>query len=101
VKRFIALAETCEARIPLPEIARLLGTNVRSLRNYVGRHLGISPSRFLRRQRLIRARERIIAGECVTRAAVEFGFWQLSHFSRYYRDEFGEYPSVTLQRGRP
>jgi len=43
----------------------------------------------------MKARELLLAGETVTHAAVEFGFWNLSVFARYYRAQFGELPSET------
>lgn len=99
VRRFIAIAETCDDRLALPDIAQRLGTSTRSLTTYVSRQLGISPARYMRRQRLLRARALLLAGEGVTRAAYEIGFWNLGIFARYYRAEFGELPSETL-RGR-
>jgi len=47
---------------------------------------------------MMRARELLLAGQSVTHAAVEFGFWNLSVFARYYRAQFGELPSETLRR---
>jgi AraC family ethanolamine operon transcriptional activator len=85
----------------LPEIARLLNTSTRSLNSYVSGHFGEPPAKYMRRQRLLRVRALLLAGECVTRAAYEVGFWNLGQLSRYYRTVFGELPSETLQRGRP
>jgi AraC-like DNA-binding protein len=98
LERFIALAETCDQRIPLAQVSQVLGTNLRTLNHIIGELLGIAPGTFMRQRRLNRARELILAGEDVTHAAVELGFWQLSHFSRYYRAQFGELPSDTRRR---
>ena len=38
--------------------------------------------------------------DSVKAVALAFGFWHLSDFSRSYRDQFGETPSQTLERGR-
>jgi AraC-like DNA-binding protein len=93
--RFIDLAETCDQQIPLAQVSVLLSVSVRTLSAYVNRHVGMSPAKFMRRQRLMKARERLLAGDTVTHAAVEFGFWNLSVFARYYREQFGELPSET------
>ncbi len=98
VRRFIAIAETCDERVALRDVARRLGTSTRSLTSYVSDRLGISPARYMRQRRLLRARALLLAGEGVTRAAYEIGFWNLGIFARYYRAEFGELPNETLQR---
>ena len=95
LKRFIDLAGTCDQQIPLAQVSVLLSVSVRTLSAYVNRHVGMSPAKFMRRQRLMKARERLLAGDTVTHAAVEFGFWNLSVFARYYREQFGELPSET------
>jgi len=95
LKRFVALAETCDQRIPLAQVSQLLGMKYRTLTTLIRRHCGMSPARFMRQQRMIKTRELLLAGETVTRAAVELGFWNLSVFARYYRAQFGELPSET------
>ena len=54
-----------------------------------------------RRDEAAEARKRLLAGaDSVKAVALAFGFWHLSDFSRSYRDQFGETPSQTLERGR-
>ncbi|WP_027555934.1 helix-turn-helix domain-containing protein [Bradyrhizobium sp. Cp5.3] len=83
------------------EIARKLGLSVRTLHDIVRRYRGMSLHRYLRLRRLWLVRKRLLAGaDSVKAAALAFGFWHLSDFSKSYRDQFGESPSETLERGR-
>lgn len=83
------------------EIARKLGLSVRTMNDVVRRYRGMSLHRYLRLRRLWLVRRRLLAGaDSVKAVALAFGFWHLSDFSRSYRDQFGETPSQTLDRGR-
>ena len=83
------------------EIARRLGLSVRTMHDIVRRYRGMSLHRYLRLRRLWLVRRRLLAGaDSVKAVALAFGFWHLSDFSRSYRDQFGETPSQTLERGR-
>lgn len=83
------------------EIARKLGLSVRTMHDVVRRYRGMSLHRYLRLRRLWLVRQRLLAGaDSVKAVALTFGFWHLSDFSRSYRDQFGETPSQTLERGR-
>ncbi|MDH6258818.1 AraC family transcriptional regulator [Bradyrhizobium sp. BR13661] len=83
------------------EVARKLGLSVRTMHDVVRRYRGMSLHRFLRLRRLWLVRQRLLAGaDSVKAVALAFGFWHLSDFSRSYRDQFGETPSETLERGR-
>lgn len=83
------------------EIARKLGLSVRTLHDVIRRYRGMSLHRYLRLRRLWLVRRRLLAGaESVKAVALAFGFWHLSDFSKSYREQFGEPPSQTLERGR-
>ncbi|MFK4487087.1 helix-turn-helix domain-containing protein [Bradyrhizobium sp. USDA 336] len=83
------------------EIARRLGLSVRTMHDVVRRYRGMSLHRYLRLHRLWLVRRRLLAGaDSVKAVALAYGFWHLSDFSRSYRDQFGETPSQTLDRGR-
>ncbi|SCB31248.1 AraC family transcriptional regulator, ethanolamine operon transcriptional activator [Bradyrhizobium yuanmingense] len=83
------------------EIARKLGLSVRTMHDVVRRYRGMSLHRYLRLHRLWLVRRRLLAGaDSVKAVALAYGFWHLSDFSRSYRDQFGETPSQTLDRGR-
>ncbi|MBR0687110.1 helix-turn-helix transcriptional regulator [Bradyrhizobium manausense] len=95
------LADDLAQPIYSEEIARKLGLSVRTLHDVVRRYRGMSLHRYLRLRRLWLVRRRLLAGaDSVKAVALAFGFWHLSDFSRSYRDQFGETPSETLERGR-
>ncbi|WGD48904.1 helix-turn-helix domain-containing protein [Bradyrhizobium sp. CB1650] len=95
------LSEDLAQPIYSEEIARKLGLSVRTMHDIVRRYRGMSLHRYLRLRRLWLVRKRLLAGtDSVKAAALAFGFWHLSDFSGSYRDQFGESPSETLERGR-
>lgn len=96
-----ALTDDLSQPIYSEEIARKLGLSVRTMHDVVRRYRGMSLHRYLRLRRLWLVRQRLLAGaDSVKAVALAFGFWHLSDFSRSYRDQFGEAPSQTLERGR-
>ena len=64
--------------------------------------LGIGPGAFIRQQRLHGVRRELLVGNpesrTVKQLAIEWGFLHMGHFSRNYRELFGETPSETLMR---
>ncbi|UWU73311.1 helix-turn-helix domain-containing protein [Bradyrhizobium huanghuaihaiense] len=95
------LSEDLSQPIYSEEVARKLGLSVRTMHDVVRRYRGMSLHRYLRLRRLWLVRQRLLAGaDSVKAVALAFGFWHLSDFSRSYRDQFGEMPSQTLDRGR-
>jgi AraC family ethanolamine operon transcriptional activator len=95
------LSEDLSQPIYSEEVARKLGLSVRTMHDVVRRYRGMSLHRYLRLRRLWLVRRRLLAGaDSVKAVALAFGFWHLSDFSRSYRDQFGETPSETLERGR-
>ena len=126
---FAILRSGCEALVPLPSarLSRRYG-RWRQAREFIQDHLdeavsvadlceeiglsergveclfqdlvGVSPTSFLRRQRLHCARRKLqragYAPGVVKRVAIESGCWHLGRFSHDYRTMFGEMPSETL-----
>ncbi len=64
--------------------------------------MGMSPTTYLHRLRLHRARDELRKAQSgsttVTDVALNWGFWHFGEFSRAYRNCFGEVPSSTLKR---
>jgi AraC family ethanolamine operon transcriptional activator len=91
--------------VPLAEVSRKIGLSERGLRNAFYGVRGMSPTQFLRRQRLLSARRalshRQAAHPTVTGVAVNHGFYELGRFAAAYRKAFGEAPSETLRRSTP
>ncbi|MGY4418454.1 AraC-like DNA-binding protein [Bradyrhizobium sp. JR6.1] len=83
------------------ELARQIGVSVRTLHDAIQRYRGVSLHRYLRLRRLWLVRQQLLAGAPSVKAcALAYGFWHLSDFSRSYRSQFGEAPSVTLAASR-
>ena len=84
------------------ELASLLGISQPSLQRVFQEWFGMSPARYLalRRLHLVRRRLRKSEGSTVTEIAGSSGFWDLSRFSKRYKDVFGELPSTTLRSSR-
>ncbi len=98
VKRYI-LANLHDPRLDLETIAAAQNMSTRTLnRLFVGE--GITPMRWLWRQRLS-ASFKALAERQVTRvtdAALDFGFSDLSHFSRAFKSAFGQSPRALTGR---
>jgi AraC-like DNA-binding protein len=90
-----------ERPITATELEQISGLSGRSLQYAFRRRFDCSPMDWVRQHRLELARSSLRSGvkvTTVTQVALEFGFNNLSLFARYYRERFGESPSVTLQR---
>jgi AraC-like DNA-binding protein len=99
--------EWLEARLDQPvqleTLAAAAGMRPRTLEAQFRKHLGASPLTWVRRTRLARARQQLIAaaGETsITSVALANGFGQLGRFAADYRRQFGELPSETLRAAR-
>jgi AraC-like DNA-binding protein len=88
--------------LTVDRIAQEAHVSVRVLQYAFRRELDISPLGYLRRVRLIRARDRLLDAEpgevSVTGVAHEFGFVNPGRFAADYAELFGEKPSRTLRR---
>ncbi|PPF18458.1 MULTISPECIES: helix-turn-helix transcriptional regulator [unclassified Rathayibacter] len=84
------------------DAARAAGLHTRTLQQATKRHLGVSPSVYLRDVRLDRAHSDLVAGDpCSTTVAAvarEWGFGNLGRFASAYQVRFDEKPSHTLRR---
>ena len=83
------------------DVCRRVGACRRKLNYCFQEALGTSPVKYLRAVRLNGVRRELLAGATsVQDAAARWGFWHLGQFSREYKAQFGELPSLTL-RGAP
>ncbi|MFA5951752.1 MAG: helix-turn-helix domain-containing protein [Hyphomicrobium sp.] len=87
-----------DRRVRVDELCEELGVSRRALQYSFEQMLGMSPAMYLRAIRLNGARRAIKAGESVTSAATEWGFWHFGRFAHDYRYMFGELPSETCRR---
>jgi AraC-like DNA-binding protein len=103
LRRAIAfMEERAGDPISTTEIAAAARLSARGLQAMFQRVLGSTPNAELRRIRLARVREELLAapgapGE-VALIARRWGFAHLGRFAEYYRTEYGERPSETLGR---
>ncbi len=83
------------------ELARELGTNVRTIHAAVLAERGLSLHRYIRLYRLWGVRRALLGeatGQTIKQIALSHGFWHLSEFARAYGETFGELPSATQMR---
>ncbi|MEJ1936696.1 helix-turn-helix transcriptional regulator, partial [Nostoc sp. NIES-2111] len=89
--------------VSLIAMARSAGISVRTAQVLFRRHLDTTPTAYLRRLRLDKARlmlERPGPETTVTGVAHASGFTHLSDFAAFYQARFGETPSATLRASR-
>lgn len=87
----------------LTQLEQVFGRGARSLQLAFLKRLGVSPTRWIRDQRLDLAHQRLeSAGPDASVAAIATGcgFSRISTFSREYAERFGESPSKVLERRR-
>ncbi|WP_227816771.1 GlxA family transcriptional regulator [Nitrogeniibacter aestuarii] len=83
-----------EEPLTMEDLARLAEISLRQLDRLFQRHIGTSPARYYLELRITRAR-RLLLQTCdpITSIAIACGFTGAPHFSRCYREFFGETPS--------
>jgi AraC-like DNA-binding protein len=96
------IRESTRGPVRLDDLCAQLGMSRRGVELMFRKSLGIGPGAFIRQQRLHGVRRDLLAGNprswTVKQLAIEWGFLHMGHFSRNYRDLFGENPSETLMR---
>ena len=109
-KSYSQIVRTCEdytlnleGRRPyMSELCAAANVSERTVQKAFQDIMGMSPTTYLRRLRLHRARDDLRqaknASVTVTDVALNWGFWHFGEFSRAYRNCFGEVPSSTLKR---
>lgn len=88
--------------ITVEQLVQVSGVSARSLFRAFARVRGYPPMAFAKSVRLQRARALLLSGDpaiTVASAAASCNFANPGHFARYYRETFGELPSVTAARG--
>ena len=97
------LEQRLDEPIQLDALAAAAGVRPRTLEAHFKAYLGTTPLGWLRRQRLARARQQLLAADdrkSVTDVALANGFSELGRFAAQYRGQFGELPSQTLRAAR-
>ncbi|WP_460790248.1 AraC family transcriptional regulator [Nocardioides maradonensis] len=101
LKRVIDLIESDPAGDHSVEsLARIAGVSPRSLQRHFHEHVGATPRDYVRRVRLARAHDDLLAagpGTTVADIALRWGFAHVPRFAAAYQDRYGEAPSQTLR----
>lgn len=84
--------------LSVPQLARMLGIHHRTLQRRLLSETGTTPTDFLHRYRLERARRLLRSGRAVTEVAMEVGYKTTAHFSTRFKSVFGESPSEVRSR---
>lgn len=85
----------------LGELAAVAGVSVRSLSQAFREYRGGTPMQALREQRLQGVRAELLMappGATVQSIALDWGFTNLGHFAKSYRERFNELPSASLRQ---
>jgi AraC-like DNA-binding protein len=104
LRRAIAFIDGAAYRdITVAEIAAASNVTIRALQHAFRRHLGVTPTGYVRRVRLQQAHRELLSadpatGVTVTDIAARWGFFHPGRFAQYYRDTYGHPPSRTLLR---
>lgn len=81
------------------EVCQQVGASRRKLNYCFQDVLGTNPVKYLRAVRLNGVRRELREGRvAVQDAAARWGFWHMGQFSRDYKQQFGELPSLTVRR---
>ena len=100
-RRSVRLVEADHDPLSVVELAAELGVPTATLREAFMDTVGVSPSAWLRQQRLEGARRDLAqaAGTDVTvsEIAMKWGFWHLGRFAAYYAQRYGHVPSDILR----
>jgi AraC-like DNA-binding protein len=87
----------------LETIERVAGVSRFTLYEGFKKHLGLSPTLYLKRYRLTAVRQALLAGQGehnISAVAMDWGFNHLGRFSSDYKKLFQEMPSTTVERRR-
>ncbi len=92
---------TTDEPLSLAKLSQRTGVNARTLTRAFKKTYGKGPIACHRDLRLADARAELLAADpeatSVTEGAMKYGFYQLSHFAKLYRQTYGELPSETLR----
>lgn len=90
----ITMERHIERVIPIPELAASAGMSRRQLERLFMHQLGLSPAVAYRKIRLARAKRLLVQSKApLIEIALETGFESASHFSRLFRQTYGQTPS--------
>ncbi|MEU6225238.1 AraC family transcriptional regulator [Streptomyces sp. NPDC047042] len=90
-----------ESDLSLARLAGVAGVSAKSLQVGFREATGITPMAYVRKVRLERVRNELMAlagRRSITDIATHWGFLHLGRFSSYYRQQYGETPTETVRK---
>lgn len=94
------IEEHLDERLSLNELAAKAGLSVWRFCALFRQHTGVSPRRYVWRQRLQKAQSLLAGGESPASAALLTGFYDQSHLCRYFKNTCGMTPGQYISRQR-
>lgn len=91
----IMLENISDCSLSCEFVSDMLNISEVYLRKLFAKHMGISPSKYINKMRMERAKQYILEGYSVTQAADSVGYSEIYQFSRAYKRYFGFSPSKT------
>jgi AraC-like DNA-binding protein len=85
-----------EANYRPGDLAFLCQISLRTLERHFQKHYGVTVGQWLREFRLKQAYATLKQGKAVKEVAFDFGYKQVSHFSREFKNHFGVSPSLLI-----
>ena len=106
-KKLVLLAEEImesqyENITTIQEVSDRVYTSPRNLQKAFKKYRDYSPLQFLKEQKLNRAYQILkdpYHSTSIKNVAISVGIFDINRFSKYYYDQFGEYPNETVKKG--
>lgn len=95
------MASDCENITTVQEIADKVYTSPRNLQKAFKKYRDYTPLQFLKKRKLQRAHHLLndpYRSASIKNIAINVGIFDLNRFGKYYYEQFGEYPSETVNR---
>jgi AraC family ethanolamine operon transcriptional activator len=91
---------SAQGPIQLEDVSEALGMSARGIEVLFRGSLGVGPTVYIRHQRLHGVRRALLTARpgpgAIKETAMRWGFWHMGHFSKNYRQLFGESPMETM-----
>jgi len=90
-----------KARYRASDLAEICQISLRTLERHFQKNYGETVSKWLNELRLKQAYAALQTGKSVKEVAFDYGYKQVSHFSREFKNHFGISPSFLTHASRP
>lgn len=96
----ISLAHLRQQTLPIPQLAQELGVSQRQLERLYAAQVGMSPKHYARLVRVDGARVALKGAQSAAGVAVDYGFYDQSHFIREFSAVVGMTPAAYANRSK-